>query len=139
MKNIYLLITVLSLGYIGISQSQIIPIDETPPVPVGKIIADDLVNGINPELDRRIAHFKNRWETLWENSRETPDVIVEAMGTRAARFFLASSIEREYLQTIATALGVTFADLVGGEKYTTTKYPVTTNPDGTATVEMPQE
>lgn len=139
MKHIYLLIALLSLGYIGISQSQIIPVEETPPVPVGKTIADDLVNGINPELDRRIAHFKNRWETLWENPREKPDVIVGYMGNRADRFFLAGSIERDYMQAIATATGQTFAELVGDEKYITTKYPVTVNPDGTVTVDMPQE
>lgn len=139
MKHIYLFIILFSLGYIGVSQSQIIPVVEDPPVPVGKIIADDLVNGINPELDRRIAHFKNRWETLWENPREKPDVIVGHMGNRAARFFLAGSIERDYMQAIATATDQTFAELVGDEKYITTKYPVTVNPDGTVTVEMPQE
>lgn len=139
MKHIFLLIAVLSLGYIGVSQSQIIPEDEKPPVDVAQIIADDLVNGVNPELDRRIEHFRNRWETLWENKRKTPAEIVEKMGTRAGRFFLASSIERAYFQSIANATGLTLSQLLGDDKYTTPKYQVTVNEDGTATIEDEEE
>ena len=117
---------------------EIIPEDIQEPTPVEQIIANDLTGRINPELSRRLAFFKNSWDTTWENPRSTPDAVVEAMGTKAARFFLAGSIERDYFQSIATALGVTFAELVGDDKYLTTKYPVTVNENGTATVEMPE-
>lgn len=129
------LLLLASIG-IGIStiSSQIIPVDPPDQPDLAKLIADDLVNSINPELERRIAWFKNRWETCWENSREEPDVIVEAMGPKAARFFLAGSIERDYMQAIAQALDLTFEELVGDGKYVTTKYPITVYPDGTVIV-----
>lgn len=117
----------------------LIPVAQSPTPEPAEIVAQTIVDAVNAQVPIRVAALKNVWETLWENPRATPQEIFNELGPNGALVLLAGSLCVADLENIADAIGKTFAELVGDEKYYTTKHPVNVNQDGTVTVTMPED
>jgi hypothetical protein len=128
----YLLILLTLAGFV--SAQTLIPETPAPPVPQGQRIADAMVTDCNRLFAERITRFKDLWLQLWENPTATPTEILEGYSTRGKIMFQAAAAERQWMTTIATALGTTPEALLGDTKYLTPAAPVTFHQDGTVTL-----
>lgn len=113
----------------------LIPIPQSPIPTPAENVAQALIEGVNGEHFHDIGIHKNLWETLWENTRATPQEVFDVLGPRGALVLQAGSIQVAHLTASAQTLGKTAAEILGHEKYLTTAKPVTVNPDGSITVE----
>jgi hypothetical protein len=117
---------------------ELIPSIPPPEKTQAERIAEAIIAESNRHFPQRLETFKNLWSLLWENDTATPAEILEAWGTNAKLMFQAAGAERQWVTTIAAALGTTAEELLGDAKYLTPKQPVTFHQDGKVTISQPK-
>jgi hypothetical protein len=114
----------------------LIPPPPAPEITPAKQVADAIIAESNRQFPQRLAVFKSLWEQLWENPSATPAQVLAEWGTNAKLMFQVAAAERQWIITVATALGKTPAEVLGDSKYLSTALPI--NPpheDGTVTLQ----
>lgn len=114
----------------------LIPPPPEPEITQAKRVADAIIAESNRQFPQRLAVFKSLWEQLWENPTVTPAEVLAEWGTDAKLMFQVAGAERQWITTVAGALGKTAAEVLGDTKYLSPALPI--NPphdDGTVTLQ----
>jgi hypothetical protein len=83
--------------------------DTTPPA---VHIASSLLAMANHESERRAQFHQACFNAVWHNESVSPDVILAAMGTNAARYFQAAAESVRHIAEIALISGLTLNDVL---------------------------
>jgi hypothetical protein len=104
--------------------------DTTPPA---VHIASSLLAMANHESERRVQFHQACFSAVWHNESVSPEVILAAMGTNAARYLQAAAESVRHIAEIAAISGVTLNDVLPA---TSREMPneVTLHEDGSATL-----
>lgn len=113
----------------ALAAQELIPVTAPESKPPAQVVAESLVEGMNNALKSRIDSRRALWEDTWENPRATPQQIAAALGSNAAIVFASAGLEAAMLEQVASARGVTIAQLIGEANVKTLTVP----PGGAAT------
>jgi hypothetical protein len=113
----------------------------TPPprqtVPLADQIADRMIHRVNAQLAELVHQQKAGFAEFWDNS-ETPDAILEAMGTNAAQLIGCASRLIDFIAGLAPLLGTSLAEVLPAE-YWMPRREIIFAEDGSATLAAPAE
>jgi len=104
--------------------------DTTPPA---VHIASSLLSMANHESERRAQFHQACFNAVWHNESASPEVILAAMGTNAARYLQAAAESVRHIAEIAAISGLTLDDVLPAISREM-PHEVTLNEDGTATL-----
>lgn len=96
-----------------------IPISSIPNAedPIARQRARNLLSYTDGELKRRAADHQAKFNEFWHSGDCTPTEILAEMGTSAAAFMTASSLNIQTIAQCAPLLGKTLADYLPEESY----------------------
>ena len=89
----------------------LIQLTKPEPEPQAKRIANELLEGVNTEMQRRVATHRVSFGAFW-NSPVPPDDILSAMGQNAILFLAAAGENVDHIQRIASVIGKTVLDFL---------------------------
>jgi hypothetical protein len=103
------------------------------PTPESTHIARSLLTLANNETERRAQFHQACFDAFWHNESVSPELILAAMGTNAARYLQAAAESVRHIAEIAAISGLTLDDVLPA---TSREMPheVTLHEDGSATI-----
>jgi hypothetical protein len=104
--------------------------DTTPPA---VHIASSLLSMANHESERRAQFHQACFNAVWHNESVSPEVILAAMGTNAARYLQAAAESVRHIAEIAAISGLAPDDVLPASSREM-PHEVTLHEDGTATL-----
>lgn len=104
--------------------------DETP----ARRVAVDLLNEVAFEEWRRAGAHRNCFHSFWSHGSATPDEILEAMGTDAARWLAVAGLSVRQVDEMARVRGRDVTDVLAPEDFTPPRAFVV-HGDGSVTLE----
>lgn len=116
---------------------ELITITKPKPESQAKRIADELLEGVNVEMQRRVDYRRVLHGRLW-NSPVPPDDIIAAMGTNAKLFCAITGEEVEHITRVATTASKTLGDMIPAVWCAPIR-ELQPQPDGTVLIAEPAE
>jgi len=107
--------------------------DLTDTTPSAVHIASSLLAMANHESERRMQFHQACFNAVWRNESTSPELILAAMGTNAARYLQAAAESVRHIAEIAAISGVTLDDVLPASSREM-PHEVTLHEDGSATL-----
>jgi hypothetical protein len=115
----------------------LIPITTTPPKPEAQRIADLLLHKVNASLTERLHEHRVNYSTFWD-SGESPDAILEAMGSNAYLFLMSAGENIDHIGRLAALVGKQVTDFIAPEMFIPRRAFIIAQ-DGSATLAPPAD